>query len=57
MTRTELVQEGLNKIAGKFQSPNHVGPTFVADFEELTDIEERESLQRDSYEKINYILE
>ncbi len=32
-----LVQEGLQKIAGKFASPQHTGPKFVADFEDVQD--------------------
>lgn len=52
-----LVQEGLRKIADKFASANHFGPTSVANFEELTDPEERSLLQRDAYERVNYLLE
>ena len=52
-----LVREGLIKIAEKFASLEHVGPKFVADFEELTDPFEREFLQRDAYERVNYLLE
>ena len=52
-----LVREGLEKIAEKFASPEHVGPKFVADFEELTDPEEREFLQRDSFERVDYLLQ
>lgn len=52
-----LVQEGLEKIAGKFSSPEHMGPRCVADFDELTNPEEREILQRDAYEQVSYLLE
>ena len=52
-----LVKEGLLKIAEKFTSETHIGPRFVADFEELEDTEEREILERDAYEKVNYLLE
>jgi len=51
-----LVREGLEKIAKHFASETHLGPKFVADFEELTDIDVREVLQRDAYEKVNYLL-
>ena len=51
-----LVQEGLQKIANKFASEKEVGPKFVADFEEITDPEQREMVQRDAYERVNYIL-
>lgn len=52
-----LVREGLEKIAEKFASPEHVGPKFVADFEELTDPEGREFVQRDSFERVDYLLQ
>ena len=51
-----LVKEGLEKIAKNFASEKHVGPKFVADFEELEDAEEREILERDAYERVNYLL-
>ncbi len=51
-----LVQEGLRNIAEKFSSPSAVGPTYVADFEELTDPAERALLQRDAYERVNQLL-
>ncbi|MBC8417565.1 MAG: hypothetical protein H8E10_03105 [Desulfobacterales bacterium] len=52
-----LVREGLEKIAKHFASEKHVGPKFVADFEEITDPEERELRERDAYEKVAYILQ
>src|SRR4030042_5131281 len=52
-----LVREGLKKIASHFESVRHVGPRFVADFEELTDPEERALRERDAYEKVRYFLE
>lgn len=51
-----LVVEGLHKIREKFLSPDHVGPKSVADFEELTDHEARDSLQRDAFERMGYLL-
>lgn len=51
-----LVKEGLEKIAKHFESEKHTGPTFVADFEGEIDNESRELLQRDAFERINYIL-
>ena len=51
-----LVREGLEKIAEKFESPEHIGPKFVADFEELTDPEERDLVQRDAFERVNFLL-
>jgi len=52
-----LVREALAKLTEKFASPDHVGPRFVGDFEEITDPEVRGRLQRDAYEQINYVLE
>jgi hypothetical protein len=52
-----LVQEGLQKIAQHFQTEGHAGPKFVADFEELTDPEDRAIRERDAYERIRYFLE
>ncbi len=51
-----LVQEGLRKIAGKFKSTRAYGPTAVADFLEVTDLEERGLICRDVYEQINALL-
>jgi hypothetical protein len=52
-----LVREGLEKITKNFASEKHVGPRFVADFEEITDPEEREIRERDAYEKVKYLLQ
>jgi len=52
-----LVKEGLAKIAKHFASEKHVGPRFVADFEEIIDSEEREIRERDAYEKVRYLLQ
>jgi hypothetical protein len=52
-----LVKEGLQKIAKHFGSEKSVGPRFVADFEEITDTEEREIRERDAYERVNRLLE
>jgi hypothetical protein len=51
-----LVQEGLLKIAEKFASPEHMGPKFVADFEDLQDREARAIRTRDAYERVNHLL-
>lgn len=52
-----LVREGLQNIAEKFASPDHIGPKSVADFEEITDSEARAQIQRDAYERVNAFLE
>lgn len=51
-----LVQEGLQKIAEKFASTEHVGPKFVADFEDVQEEQDRALLLRDAYEKVDYLL-
>jgi hypothetical protein len=52
-----LVQEALTKIAEKFASPEHVGPTHVADFEDLSDPGEREHLQREAFERVQALID
>jgi len=52
-----LVREALANIGVHFASPDHRGPHHVADFEEIVDSEARETIQRDAYERVNYILE
>jgi len=51
-----LVKESLQYIAEKFSSPAAVGPTHVADFEELIVPSERDLIQRDAFERINQLL-
>lgn len=51
-----LVQEALGHLANKFESPEHIGPKQVADFDDVNDPEEREFVQRDAYERVNALL-
>jgi len=51
-----LVREGLRNIAEKFSSPRAVGPVHVANFEELSDPQAREILQRDAFERVQFLL-
>ncbi|MDD3927092.1 MAG: nucleotidyl transferase AbiEii/AbiGii toxin family protein [bacterium] len=51
-----LVMEALDKIAQKFATHEHVGPVHVADFLEIEDAEAREFLQRDAFERVNYLI-
>ena len=51
-----LVREGLEKLSEKFLSPEHTGPKFVADFEDLTDPDERARVMRDAFERVDYLL-
>lgn len=52
-----LVKEGLEKMARHFASIDSMGPTHVANFEEVTEGEARDILRRDAYERIRYLLE
>ncbi|MBI2848757.1 MAG: hypothetical protein HYX88_01315 [Chloroflexi bacterium] len=56
-TGNRLVKEGLRNIARHFASEKHIGPKFVADFDGITDPEERKLRQRDAYEKVSYVLQ
>jgi hypothetical protein len=56
MLGQSLVQEALSNIAEKFSTPSAVGPTQIANFDEIEDAAERELIQRDAYERINYLL-
>lgn len=51
-----LVAEGLSKIKEKFASPEHVGPKWIADFDEIDDSEARAIRQRDAFERVNGLL-
>lgn len=51
-----LVREGLEKLAKHFESVSHTGPKFVADFEEITDPEQRQLVERDAFERVQYLL-
>ena len=55
--RHRLVAEGFERIAEKFASPDHSGPKWVADFDEVTDPETREEIQRDAYERVHHLLQ
>jgi hypothetical protein len=52
-----LVQEGLRKIAEKFASPDHMGPKFVAGFEDIQDSDARAIRMWDAYERVNHLLD
>lgn len=56
LLENKLVQEALENLAEKFASPDHTGPKHVADFEGVTDSEERAFLQRDAFERVNILL-
>jgi hypothetical protein len=52
-----LIQEGLAKLAKNFASAEHTGPKFVTAFEEITDEEDRIQMERDAFERVNYLLQ
>lgn len=56
LKNNKLVMEALEIIAEKFSSPESVGPVHVANFEEITDKQEREQIQRDAYERVLALL-
>lgn len=51
-----LVSEGLEKIKEKFASPEHAGPTWCADFDEIDDPDARAARKRDAYERVASLL-
>lgn len=51
-----LVKEGLNNIAEKFASVDHMGPKFVADFEGISDAESRAQKHREAFERVHALL-
>ncbi len=51
-----LVKDGLERLAKHFSSVNDVGPVSVTDFEMITDVEERDLIRRDAFERVQYIL-
>jgi hypothetical protein len=55
--KNSLIQEGLRKLTKNFASVEHTGPKFVAAFEEVTDDEDRIQMERDVYERVNYLLQ
>ena len=52
----KMVKEGFEKIGTKFASIEHVGPQWIADFDEIDDPEEREIRVRDAFERVDYLL-
>jgi hypothetical protein len=51
-----LVKEALGVLTDKFQSPEHTGPVDVANFLEIDDVEERDRVQRDVFERVDYLI-
>ena len=55
--KNNLIQEGLAKLTKNFASEEHTGPKFVTAFEEITDEEDRIQMERDAFERVNYLLQ
>jgi hypothetical protein len=51
-----LVREAVSILAEKFGSVDAVGPVHVAVFEDVLDQEERAFLQRDAFERVQYLI-
>ena len=52
-----LVKDALPRLARHFGSVDGVGPAHVADFEMITDAEERARIRRDAFERVQYLLQ
>jgi len=57
LVKNNLAKEGLGKIKAKFTTIDGIGPTWVADFLELSDPEERARIQREAFELINALMQ
>ena len=53
----KLVREGLGKIKAKFKDMNAPGLDWIIKFEDIDDEEEKESVKRDAYERVNAFLD
>ena len=51
-----LVREGMADLARYFRSVEDLGPSHVADFEEVGNAEERARIRRDAFERVRYLL-
>jgi len=51
-----LVREGLMILSEKFASTESTGPVFVTNFLDINDLDSRAVIQRDAYERVQYIL-
>lgn len=52
-----LVKGMRNKLAEKFASPNHAGPTDVVTFLGIQDEEEADRIRQDAYQRMKYLLD
>ncbi len=53
----KLVKEGLGKIKAKFKDVNSIGPAWITIFQDTGDVEEKELIKRDAYERIKTFID
>lgn len=53
IAKNKIAKEGLSKIRSKFATVNSIGPNWVADFLEISNIEERDRIKRSAFELVN----
>jgi len=56
LVSNSLAREGLGKIKAKFATVDGIGPTWIADFLETEDPEERARVQREAFELVNALM-
>ena len=56
LVKNKLAQEGLGKIKAKFYTVDGIGPTWVANFLEIVDTEERDRVQREAFELVDVLM-
>lgn len=52
----ELVQKMCQKLEEKFASAEHIGPVDIVSFLGITDMEEKERVKQDAYQKVHYLV-
>ena len=57
LLNNKLAREGLGKIKAKFSTVDGIGPNWVANFLEVSDLEERARIQRQAFELTNTLME
>lgn len=57
VTSNKLVKEGLGKILSKFNDINSIGPTWLVEFLDIEDQDERERVKRDCFERVTTLME
>jgi len=57
LVKNRLAREGLGKIKAKFATVDGIGSTWVVDFLEIAEQEERARVQREAFELVNALME